>query len=262
MRIAMIQRLGAATIALAALAGGGAVAADTSLSPDDFGARFEVEIAPYIWMAGLNGTLQFRPDLPVGHVSQSFHQILDALDAAFMTRFAVRRDRFGLSADVFYVATVTPIDPVGILYGSGAVDHSMFVATVTGGYRAIDEDRGHVDVLAGARLWSIASDLTLVSAGIPPDVSLTRQEAWIDPIVGVSGRGDLTNRLYVTGYADIGGFRSDSFTWQLEATLGYSIKDHFDLSAGYRILHVRHDDGGVTRDISYAGPLIAATLRY
>jgi hypothetical protein len=200
--------------------------------------------------------------LPLVHIDEPFSEILGELDAIFPVRFALRHDHLTLSADIFYVATRTPVVPAGIVFDSGAVDHSVFFATLTAGYRMAEGALGRVDVLGGARVWSFRSELALVPLAPGPDVTHSVHESWIDPIVGVNGRLNLTDRFYAEGYADIGGFSDASLTWQLMATIGYSVKDHLDLSAGYRILHVQHDDNGVTRNVNFAGPIIAATLRY
>ena len=255
-------RLALLAVSFVAFGSGAAPAADGTPTREDFTARFEIDATPYVWMAGLNGTIRFRPDLPLVHINEPFSEILSELDAVFPVRLAVRHDRLTLSADIFCVATRTPVSPEGIVFGSGAVDHSVFFATMAAGYRVADSKTGSIDLVAGARLWSFRSDVTLNPAGPGPEVALSTHESWIDPIVGIGGRLDLTGRLHAEVYADVGGFRDASLTWQLIGTFGYSIKDHLDLSAGYRFLHVQHDDNGVTRNVDFSGPIIAATLRY
>ncbi len=249
--------------AVAMLAAGTATAADKTLSRTEFSSRFELEATPYFWMAGLSGTLQLAPALPAITVDESFDDIFHDLTGTFATVVTLRRDRIALSADFFYVATATPIDVGALPFVSGTLDHSVFFTTVTAGYRALESDIGSFDLLAGLRAWWFDSDLTLTSANPVLSIAAQRSESWVDPIVGASGRVNLGARAYLTGYADIGGFTGPSdLTWQFAGTLGYTLKDCLDLSAGYRIVHVEHDSGGVTRDVDYAGPILTATLRF
>jgi hypothetical protein len=57
-RTGLIAVLGLGFAAL----GGAASAADSIPSNDNFATRFEIAVTPYGWMAGLNGTIRFRPD--------------------------------------------------------------------------------------------------------------------------------------------------------------------------------------------------------
>ena len=248
---------------IAAVTSAPAAAIANDLSADEFSARFEAEAAPYLWMAGLDGTLRPRPHLPTVQVTESFDQILGELTHAFSARFAVRRDAFVATADVFYVATHLPVAPEGPDYVSGSIDHSVVFTTLTAGLRTLADQRGTLDVFAGGRAWWFATDLALTPALPGGDLTDRQHESWVDPIVGVSARLALAEGFYATGYADVGGLPTgDSLTWQFAGALGYRIANCFDISAGYRVLHVEHTDGGVTRNVTFSGPTVAGILHF
>jgi hypothetical protein len=79
----------------------------------------------------------------------------------------------------------------------------------------------------------------------------------VDPIIGVRVNRNLSDKLFLRGVADIGGFGIESdFTWQAYLALGYRLSDKSALSIGYRGLGTDFTDGGFTYDVISHGLLI------
>lgn len=238
-------------------------AADAPMNADAFSERFGIEVTPYFWAAGLKGTFSLGHDIPPLHFDEPFTTILQELKMTFMAAAAVRSGRFALNADVFYVDTALPFHFDEILDFKGDLNSQLSFATLTGSYRLIEGAGGHVDVFAGARFWWLGNALTLDVVTPPLDIDIRVDQSWVDPVVGIGGRVNVTDRLYLTGYADIGGYvRPDDRTWQLAAGAGYTIKDHLDISAGYRIVHTERSDGPLQQTLDVAGPVMGATIRF
>lgn len=61
---------------------------------------------------------------------------------------------------------------------------------------------------------------------------------------GVSGNVDLGTKLYLTGWALIGGFGAGSDSmWDVMGALGYKFSNRFSAIAGYRVLGVDYEKG-------------------
>jgi len=92
-------------------------------------------------------------------------------------------------------------------------------------YRLAETDQMSFDVLGGARVWSLTTELDPVG-GLADPLSFTDDMAWVDPIVGARARVNLSDAFYVTGWGMIGGFGAGSkLTWDVMGALGYEVSD-------------------------------------
>ena len=178
-----MMRLAGAT-ALVALAANGAPAQE-----------WEYRLTPYVWFPTFESSYQ-SGDSPDGEDSSSFWDIFQGGfllfgearrgDLAFLGEFNV----LTLGDDVG-VGSVTSVE-IGL-------DGTMVSAVAS--WTALRSNSGRFDLIAGARAW----DVTL-GAEFPPVLSYSVPVQWVDPIVGVAGRYDFSDRWSLEGRADIGGF--------------------------------------------------------
>ena len=62
----------------------------------------------------------------------------------------------------------------------------------------------------------------------------------VDPFVGLRGRLDVTDNLYVFARGDVGGFGVGSdFVWNVNTGVGFDITEHFGVAAGYPVARLR-----------------------
>lgn len=108
--------------------------------PPDFGWTFA--IAPYLWAAGLEGTIAQFGAPPID-VDLSFGDIFDHLKFGGMVVTEARYGRFGLFGDLIYVKLGADVD--GPLGGVISLTTSTFVGTALGEYRLIDGPGGSLD---------------------------------------------------------------------------------------------------------------------
>lgn len=224
----------------------------------------EFRITPFFWAAGLNGTVGTRRNLPTVDVDVEFHEILRNLDFAAMLAGEYRNGAWGLLADLTYVAISVERDrdlaPRAPGFTSAALSSKTFTATATGFYRFFDNGAISADLLAGARVWSISTDLDLQLAGVLP-VSAGSTQTWIDPVGGVRVHANLGNGFGLSAYGDIGA-GSSRLTWQLRATLDYAFNENWSASIGYRHLAVDYRRGGFVYDTSLSGPIAGVSYRF
>jgi len=219
-------------------------------------------LTPYIWFASLEGDVATISGLPTTSVDASFDDIIENTDMALMLAAEARRGRFGIVTDLNYLSLSTDGDTPGPLFGDVDVDTSTFFATVAGFYEVLPGERIRLDVLAGARVWYVDTEIDL-SAGLLPARSVEDDEVWADPVVGLRWRGNLGRGFFLAGAADIGGFGvASDFTWGLLGTLGYQFNDWLSARAGYRRLEVDYEDDGFVWDVELSGPIVGATFRF
>ena len=124
-------------------------------------------------------------------------------------------------------------------------------------YGAVRSESVSLDILAGARMNWLEVDLGIGTTTRSAD------ESWVDPIVGMRFRAQLSPSFYFRAEGDIGGFDVGSdLTWQAMAGFGWSFRDNGGLFLGYRALGTDYSDGGFTYDLVAHGPLIGLELTF
>ena len=198
--------------------------------------EFAAEV--YLWGASIGGDTATGSDLNI-----SFGDLINNLEMAFMCTFGARKDKWSFLVDVIYL----DVKDEGTIDGIGAsVELRGWVVTPDVGYTVLSGDRGNLDLHIGARYLYLESDIRLGPDGIDES-----SDIW-DGIVGIRGRINLTEKLNLPYYLDIG--TGDSkMTWQALAGLGYQFK-HLDVVAGYRYLEWDFDEDSVFDDLSFSGP--------
>ncbi|MFT5854462.1 MAG: hypothetical protein ACI8XO_001706 [Verrucomicrobiales bacterium] len=79
---------------------------------------------------------------------------------------------------------------------------------------------------------------------IPTKAHVSKE--WADPYVGLIGKYALTEKLYVVGRGDIGGFGvSSDLTWQAVGAVGTQLSENIAMELGYKHLSVDYDRGFV-----------------
>jgi uncharacterized membrane protein len=95
------------------------------------------------------------------------------------------------------------------------------------------------------------------------DARVARTDDWFDPYVGLRGRYNLSERFYLTGKGDIGGFGVGAdLTWTAEAALGCQLTRNIFAEAGYRALGVDYEQNGLTYDMITHGPQITLGINF
>lgn len=78
----------------------------------------------------------------------------------------------------------------------------------------------------------------------------SRQDAWMDPYVGVRAQYNLDASWYLAAKGDVGGFSIGSdLTWQASGALGWRFARNAYAELGYRAVAVDYQDGGFTYDV-------------
>jgi hypothetical protein len=226
------------------------------------GGGWSFALTPYVWFASLEGDVGAISGLPPVSVDAGFDDIIENTDIALMLAAEARRGRFGVVADFSYLGLSADGDTPGPLFGDAEVESDTIFATVAGFYQAVAGDGLSLDVLAGARIWYVDTEINL-SAGLLPARGVQDDEVWADPVVGLRWNARLGRGFFLAGAADIGGFGvASDFTWQLLGTLGYRFNDRFSARAGYRHLAVDYEDDGFVWDVDLSGPIVGASFRF
>lgn len=246
---------------------------------------------PYGWFTALDGTQTVRGRSV--KVDASFIDIVEESDTlvALMGDFEARYGRFGLLADVVWskigveggnVRTRTLAPGVtGTLGTSLGLDIEMAIVEVGAAYEVARSGPLAFDILAGARYWYQAADLSLDITGAVDignlEVAGARAFArsgsvdWLDPVIGARVRYTVAPGHELLLRGDIGGFGVGSdFSWQAIGAYGFEFGTYngirFSGVMGYRALYVDYVQGeGRQRyefDMLQHGPILGISARF
>lgn len=255
--------LGANLIVFAILIGSCAAQAQEK-SKSSVGDGWTFNVAPYLWLAGMEGRSATLPPLPAAGVDVKFGDLLKNLNFGFMMVGEAHKGRWGGSFDFIYMKlTANGPPPAGLgLFAGTQLQARNLIFTLTGSYRAIDEDRFQVDLLAGARIWMVKTKLTL-KGGLAPTISASRDETWVDPIIGIKGRVNLGSGFHLVAAGTVGGFGAAAkIDWGVFGGVGYRFKKWATAFVGYRHLAVDYRNGGFVYDVNMSGPVLGIVFRF
>jgi len=242
------------------IAAAGLLCAATSLASSGVQAGprdWSGQVTLYGWGAGVLGDFRPLPGAPRLSFDNSFSDVLEDLDAAFFMTTLARRGDLVLFSDLTYSSSSrSGRVPPGIA-ASGKL--TMRSATLAAGKRVQAGPQTTLDLLGGARFWSIDGLVSVPLVGL----SVARKANFADPILALRTNTQLSPRWSLLAYLDAGGFGVGSdLTWQAAVTANYKVSDQVYLSVGWRHLYVDYSDNRADFDGSMTGPLIGATLRF
>jgi hypothetical protein len=230
--------------------------------------EWEYGLLIYGWLPSIDGHLNYGLPGDGGGISVDADKILDALQFTFMGSFDARKGRWSAFTDVIYLDLEgDKSKAVALPGGSSAVllDADMeltgWVWTLGGTYTLWQDQTSHFDLLAGARLLSLETDLHL-SGGGPAQQELKLNESkdlW-DGIVGVKGRWVIDDHWFVPYYADIGTGDTD-LTWQFVGGIGYAF-DWGDVILDYRYLGYDQGSDKLLDDLAFGGPMLGVGFHF
>jgi hypothetical protein len=244
-------RASPATVALAAAALATAVVAAPAAAADGWAGRLTAQA----WAPSLDAQVDIR----ARRAAETDAEVFDDLQAVPSVEAELRRGRVALLAewtrlDVDEDATVA----AGRV--PATVDLDGTLATFLASWRFAAGARWSAEALAGGRYVALDAEVAADARG-PRRADTT--QTWGDPLVGLRGGWALSERLTLTGRANVGGFGVGSdVTWEVAGRLGLRVVDHLTLAAGYRHLAVEYDDGDAAIDFALTGPFLALDLTF
>jgi hypothetical protein len=253
----LVQKLSIAIIMAACFAGvvSAQSAPPATASPDDW----QISVTPYVFLPRLKGTIGIVGE--TAEVNASFSDIFRNLDFAAMGTFEARKRNWVVLVDGMYMSlSGTKVTP-SPFFSDIDVEVKQTIITPQVGYRAVNTERGSIDLLAGARIWHVKSHLTFQPL-IRPLVDVEGSRNWADPIVGARGTATLSPRTFVLGEFDAGGFGIGSdFTGQVFGGVGFQLKPRVALIGGYRYLRVDYVNEGFIYRTSLSGITLGARFK-
>jgi hypothetical protein len=141
------------------------------------------------------------------------------------------------------------------------MDITGWVWTLGGSYSVWRNDKSHLDLLAGARLLSLDTEVKLTGGGpLQRDRNLSESVDLWDGILGAKGRLALNDDWFLPYYVDVGTGDTD-LTWQAMTGVGYEF-DWGEVSLTYRYLEYDQGSEGLLQDLGFGGVKLGVGFRF
>ena len=234
----------------------------------------------YGYLPSIGGRLAVPVNTGGSSINVDASTIIDHLKFTFMGTLDAHNGRWGVFTDVLYLdvggnksqTRDFSIGNIGLPASTVAnlsLDLKGLVWTLAGEYRVVSDPAWTVDVLAGARMfsvkptlgWSITGDLGPIPEPGRSGSKQVDESVW-DGIVGVKGRYAFgeNGAWFVPFYLDVGTGQSD-LTWQGAAGLGYAY--HWgEVFAMWRYLDYKFASGKALEDMNFNGPMLGVAFRW
>ena len=227
---------------------------------------WQFEVSPYLFATSLNGTTGAAG--VTADVDESFDDLFDNIDSAFMFMFEARKGSWGLGFDGMYSKLEDEksnsfVEPDGNVV-SADLDITMTqqVYQLTLAYRLYDTAKVKFDVLGAARYTQLDTDLDLAVTGtevFPGGThSLSATESWWDPVIGARVIAPFAGNWAFVAYADVGGgggSSSDS-TYQAIAGIRWQFSKVVSAKLAYRYLYQDFKEDNFVWDMAAYGPML------
>lgn len=229
--------------------------------------NWKYSLTPYLWFAGLKGEVATVPPLPAAPIDISSSDALKDTEVSLMLTFEAKKNRQGLFLGLVYSDVQSDEElippPIDLLMQS-TTKTTLFTAAYE--YEVFGDGASHLDLMGGARYWSIDSKLEFAGGlGILEGVVLKHDESWVDPAIGIKGRTvfGANSRFYLAGGAALGGFGLGSdFFYDLNLNLGYQWSAALGTAVGYRYFDVDYENKEFLYDVSQQGWLLSLTWAF
>ena len=231
--------------------------------------EMHIEIRPYVWLAGIYGTLRVENRTASTGSGTDSGSLLGMLDFAAAAQVEVSKGRWRLILDENYVNLgTTGTGPLGLV--TIGVQPTMNIFEFGGSYTfaSIPNDKATsadplppvltAEVLGGGRWFHLGLGLEPENAD-PVEGSRNLLGAFIGNRVKVSPHPAITLiGKYTVGTAGVG----SNFAWSADALADFRWKKGFSIGGGYRWLGLNADDGSnrVGFDGTLRGLVLSLTL--
>lgn len=225
------------------------------VEPAEQESDWQVSSITYLWFSGVHGDVEIPGGENEVEVDQSFIDLLSDLEFGFMGALDVRHKRFVAIGDILFTRLGTKAEPRNNLdFLTAKVTTKMFIGTLVGGYRIVDQGPLFIDILAGGRLGAV--DVKLELDGPLQTRERDADRSNVSPLVGARIHIPLGPRWGLGLYSDVALTKSAVVRWHAVGTVQYEISRRWRAALGWRHMDIHHDSQRADIDLNMTGPFL------
>jgi len=215
------------------------------------------QLAPYIWIPGIHGSVGALGREASVHVSGS--DLFSDFDGGLAGFFQARKGRLVMPIDFIWTRVATdkgiPENELGQTSVRALLTQTIFTPKV--GYRVIDGEHLKFDALVGIRYWYLGQTLTLR----PSNNSGHASANWVDAVGGGKFEIPFSAKAWITIAGDVGG-GSANLDYQAVGLINFQPKPKLGFMLGWRYLDIDYENGnnGFIYDVAQSGPIFGLNM--
>jgi hypothetical protein len=228
----------------------------TNAANDD---RWHLAISPYLWFAGVHGTIGARDRAASFHASAG--DVISKLNIGLMGAVEARKRRFLVPIDFMWIKLsddkAFPQSPFpGITSIKTKATETIFTPKL--GYRIVDTPKLKADAVIGLRYWHLGENLSFQPSGLLDNYSQAAN--FVDVIAGAKISMALSPKASVTILGDAGAGQAN-VDYQVGGFVGYKVKPTVMLGAGWRYMDINYrPSSDFVYDAAQSGLLLGVTI--
>jgi hypothetical protein len=228
---------------------------DDSNAKDKSTSGWELDVAPYIWAAGLSADVSFLDQtLPV---KVEFKDLLNNLRMGFLLHTEISKGKWFIMGDLVYLK-VGKDGRIVALSLDTKIEIKQTVAELGVGYNLLNsQDWLFIDGFTGFRYFSIVNNI-----GVGAQNLLDKTINTTDPLVGIRFR-TVTKKWVNSARVDVGGFGIGSeISWKANILIGYKFSNLFSLYMGFQGYGIDYEKDDFGLDLTSAGFLTGFNFHF
>jgi hypothetical protein len=236
--------------------------------------EWEYEFTPYAWITDIDVTIGIE-DRTLPESTIDFDDLLDIIDAAWMSYFEARKGRWGFSNEIIYMklaadsSTTIVGDRRGIpvqLTGELEFDGTEFVSDFAVFY--MPEQIPYTTLYGGLRYHnidldvSLAGSLTIGATTINRKPSGSAGEDWWDPFIGVRLAIPFKEKWHALAKLDTTIGINGEYTNMGTAGFSYDMSEMCSVKFAYRYAQIKYDENDFFIDQKITGPVLGVGIKF
>jgi opacity protein-like surface antigen len=218
-------------------------------------------VSPYLWVAAVKVETTLDNSPPSSGDPASDDKYETKLGGGALLAGQLRYKSVGLWVDFVWIQTDTNAIAPGPFFSGKHLETNFYHSTVAASYLLPTSGNFHVELLAGARYWSV--DATVATqAGLLPAASVGHKETWVTPVVGIDFGYDINDKwsFIAKGTAAIGNHNSDG--WEVMGGATYRFGSHWSTTLAYRYLREEYERNYFAYFTNVSGVVLGASYRF
>ena len=217
-----------------------------SADPQTEESKWEFDLTPYIWFAGMNADISFLDQtIPV---EAKFKDVLKDLKFGVLLHAEAKKGSWFILTDLMYMK-LRKDGHIEILAVDTELEMKLLITELAGGYNLINsQDWLFIDGFAGWRYFGITNKLDIAGQN-----RLDKTINVNDPFIGVRFRA-VSEKWRNSVRFDVGGFGIGSeVSWKANILIGYQFSELFSLYMGAQGYGVDYETDSFGLDLVTGG---------
>jgi opacity protein-like surface antigen len=216
-------------------------------------------VSPYLWVAAVQ--VDTRLDNMPPTTPPETTRFESKITGGALLQAQAHYRSFGVLVDFVWIRLDTESRSPAPAFSAVNLESNFFHSTVALSYTLGTLAGFHLELLAGARIWSVHEDLA-AQAGTLPGFAAGNDETWVSPAIGASLRYALDKKWSLVGQGFVNVFGGDSDGWELMAGVTYQFSAAWTGTLGYRFLHEEFSPSRLNLNTDISGFVLGATYRF